>query len=364
MDDDAPGSEAVPPVDPGPAAPTLATDAATESRSTTPGSDSLPAGPTTTTQANPAQLGPAPDADSAVGASRRSDLQRYADLGLGCGVDATELHLWESRKAPVRQVCDGNVAVVTTDGSGSVKAYECEALSANFQRNELMKTLSTQQLAFSVGLDAEMVREPDKSTRITGKKVVNCTVSFRSGHVDPPAPASVSGSDTETGVNFEQLLSQCLMECVVHRQRKEALTLETRGGPERSISVEVTSNPVDDLAKFLQSATAEEEKELVQEVSSFIEQFRVTHYVSSLQLGAAEFSSTGESEGQSGLKTIGSIGVERGSGKDAVIGISIEPIIQLVKTPFLERALEQALTSYMEQRGGRDQHTPSLIFVM
>ena len=304
---------------------------------------------------NPVHPDPAPvntgPSVSPVPAGILSNVQRFTELGLGRGVDATGSNMWAKKSTfTVRRVSHENIVV--SDESGLLESYKSEVASLRYQQVELKATVASQQPPVSVGIDAEASRKPTDSGRVNGRRVVNCTVSFHPDIEDPPAVTIAPGGDVQSGVTFEQWLSRWLMEHVLHRQKMETLSLEAKGSSsEPPTRVNVTSNPVSDLTDYIGRATVDQRKEVVQQVGSFIELFHVTHYVTSVQLGAAEFTA----DGQSDSKSIGRIGddgsVGRGSSEEAVIGISVEPITSLVKQHFLHLALKQALMKYMELHG-------------
>ena len=118
----------------------------------------------------------------------------------------------------------------------------------------------------------------------------------------------------------------------------------------------------------------------------FVTHFRITHYVSSIELGATEYRVFSETDYNSSIgaggslaieklanlsishkstsrklkrasdvKTIGKISTDgkvgRGTHDEAVVGIRVEPIATLVKLPFLRLAMQRSLVHYMDEQG-------------
>ena len=122
-------------------------------------------------------------------------------------------------------------------------------------------------------------------------------------------------------------------------------------------------------------------------INKFIRHFHITHYVCSISLGAAEYRILSKTEYYNQLSAKGAVGYEtisnvilsesfskksstksfdlrqigrivnkevaRGTYDEAVIGIGIQPIHQLVRLRFLHLALRLALLDYFEVQGDR-----------
>ena len=114
--------------------------------------------------------------------------------------------------------------------------------------------------------------------------------------------------------------------------------------------------------------------------------FRITHYVSSIEMGAAEYRVLTEQEYFSKVGLSGSFGLEklvnaafssttsfkksikasdlrkigtidkngtvvRGTYGEAVVGVKIQPLTNLIRLQFLQLALKKALVQFVETQG-------------
>ena len=265
-----------------------------------------------------------------------------------------------------------------------------------------------------------------------GKKVVNRTISFRTDFHDAPksctgdpgkakeeASLALSERSTSRGgkvvsppltlaneealspqsspcviekrsMTFEERLCKWIVERVIHRSELQAMQSMMNSGktsPPPSNFPDITA-PIESLGKYIQVCTHEQRKEVVKDCKEFVYLFRITHYVSAIELGAAEYRVMSEDEyttrvGMGGsfgfeavanaavkekaewkkskrtsdLKRIGLIKpdgtVERGSYGEAVVGIQVQPISSLVKIRYLQLALQQALLEYSTEEGNK-----------
>ena len=343
------------------------------------------------------------------------EISRIVDLGLGRGVDHTQPMLWQEKSSfQVRPVLSENI--IGTEEGGSLQNYEREIISTQDQRCELKVSITVPQSPVSIGVDAEQSRSHASRRRSVGKKIINRTISFRADFHDAPcstthpeeAKASVSGMKPTPGdsislqdlkaenepsaaeekrLTFEERLCRWILERVIHRLELQALASKVDGSEMRPICSSLFNcfpTPVVSIGKFIQECTHDERKEIVEDCKDFVYNFRVTHYVSAIELGAAEYRVMSEEEyktrvGMGGsfgfeavanaavketvqwkktkktsdLKRIGLIKpdgtVERGSYGEAVVGIQIQPITSLVKTRYLQLALQQALLNYSSE---------------
>ena len=117
----------------------------------------------------------------------------------------------------------------------------------------------------------------------------------------------------------------------------------------------------------------------------FVQYFRLTHYVNAIELGASEYRVLSETEYFSRIKAGGTFGVEslanlaissssswkdtkkasdrkrigrivndlveRGSYDEAVVGVSIQPVSNLVRLRYLQLTLKKALLEYVDTQG-------------
>ena len=340
-----------------------------------------------------------------------SEIVRIVDLGLGRGVDMTKTSPWlEKSSFQVRPVDQENI--IGTEEGGSLQNYEREIISIQEQQGEMKASITIPKSPVSIGIDAEQARSHASTRRSVGKKVVNRTISFRADFHDAPKSSTgdprkareeaslvhgerdIIGSsatrvEEEGSMTFEERLSKWILERVSHRNEltlMQSLMINTSSPP--PAHVPDVNSPVESLGKYIQVCTHEQRKEVVKDCKDFVYHFRITHYVSTIELGAAEYRVMIEDEYEtrvgmggsfgleavanaavkekamwkkskrsSNLKRIGLIKpdgtVERGSYGEAVVGIQVQPISSLVKIRYLQLALQQALQEYSTEEGSK-----------
>ena len=342
------------------------------------------------------------------------EVSRMIDLGLGRGVDATVACPWSMKSSfQVRLVTIGNI--IGTEEGGALQAYEREISSVTTQQSNLKSSISVPQAPVSVSLEGEFSRSASSTRKAVGKQVVNRTISFRADFDDVPQTsvlgeegkpvkelhAADTGSVTEylysnhqgagsasptpqAQFTFEQRLAEWILERILQRWEKE--NLQTG-----EVNVQVKKpdiagiDPITDIAAYLKTASQDEKKSVYHDCINFVRHFRITHYVSAISLGAAQYKVLSENEYFKKISTSGTLGldavgklvssesyskkstfktsdtrmigkiindkVERGSYDEAVVGIKIQPIHTLVKLRYLHLALRRALLDYVDQQG-------------
>lgn len=341
------------------------------------------------------------------------EMGRMVDLGLGRGVDATHPTPWLNKSSfQVRNCTLENI--IGTEEGGALQSYEREVSSVSTQQSSLKASVTVPQSPVSIGMDAEQSRSYSTTRKVVGKKVLNRTISFRADFEDLPqaqhggdaklaSVASVeiltgdlykteqetekSAGDVQQSYTFEERLSKWVIERILQRESIMELKLADEGKPIPKKKFQPGGrNPVDDLAQFLHTSLVDERKEIVSDCEDFVRHFRITHYVSAIELGAAQYRVFSENEyytrvratgtlgiealanfvisetfskktkkTSSDLRQIGVIGsdgrVERGSYDEAVVGIQIQPISHLLRLRYLQLAMRKALLKYIEQQG-------------
>ena len=305
-------------------------------------------------------------------------------LGLGRGVDGTDPTPWLNKSMfQVRGVTDDTI--METDEGGSLQTYVREVSSVHSQQSTLSASIDMPKAPVTIGVDAEYSRNYTTSRKAVGKKLHNRTVSFKADFGDlrtdhtqsKTPPGKAEGEGAVPTPSFEERLCKWILD-------------EVRGDPKPPTeAAEIQpASPVEELAAFLKTATTEELKAIDEQCSRFVYHFRITHYVSAIELGAAKYDILEEQEFFEKLgagvnvqtekigdvdfttavslkKTLkdtkwSSIGtmkqtknawvVERKD--EAVIGVKIQPINNLVRLPQLKKSLEEALKKYMKEREG------------
>ena len=339
-----------------------------------------------------------------IPAFNSEEIGRVVDLGLGRGVDATDPTPWLSKSSfQVRLVTVYNI--IGTEEGGSLQSYDHEIESIYSHQTELKSSVTAPQSQTKIGIDAELSRSTTMTRRAVGKKVVNRTISFRADFDDAPSsatndPATAKQESMNVGQSgsghvtphsgtliFEERLCKWILERVSHRRKAKELLKEGEG-----ISISnypkldsPGDNPVSTLADLIHNCDHEERKLIMKDCSDFVHYFHITHYVSAIQLGASEYRVMSEEEYHTRVMARGSFGservvsasvqetiswkhrqkssetkqigiikldgtVERGSYGEAVVGIQIQPITNLITFRYLQLAMQQALVGYVKER--------------
>ena len=253
------------------------------------------------------------------------ELQRFEDLGLGRGINATDLTPWINKSSfQVREVTPRNI--IGTDEGGTCVSYESEIHSTFTLQTELQASIAIPQSPITIGVDAEQSRSVSTSRRSVGRKVVNRTISFRADFDDVPmrksteqymqsSPVATEGDGTDGAssedapkLTFEERLCKWILNRIEADPDAKAVMDEALGGRRCSA--------VDDLPRALihfQPGEAKRRKlrmAIDNACSDFAHTFNITHYVSAVHLGAAEYSVFTEEEYNTQLKTKASVGVD------------------------------------------------------
>ena len=334
-----------------------------------------------------------------------AEVERMIDLGLGRGVDSTNPKPWNNKSAfQVRRVTPESV--IGTEEGGSLQSYDRHVTSVTAHQADLKAAVEVPQAPVQVGIDAEASRNLATTRKTVGKKVVTRSISFRSEFEDVPYGTTrydesldwVSHIDSDSSVadtqseyyTFEERLSKWIVVRILHRQEKTAQKKVAAGkdpGEPKFKLDEATgiADPLSVISNFLQISSPEEKRQIAQDCYDFVAHFRITHYVSSIDLGAAEYRVLSETEHTTRLGARGTFGVEqlanlsvsqsstwkrtkkasdlrsigkmtrdghvsRGTHDEAVVGIKVQPISSLVKLPYLNLAMRSALLRYMDQQ--------------
>ena len=308
-------------------------------------------------------------------------------LGLGRGIDATDKMPWVNKKSfQIRRV---HGSVIETNEGGILMSYNHEVQSIAETEEKLLSSLNPPELPVSICIEDELDRNVSSTRRIVGRRVVNRSISFQSDFEEkykdgeiakstkesffiPKDPAEVISNTQNSGHTFEERVCQWILHRLV----------QVNG----IVVHKIDDNPVDQLmAVLMHSKTISKlEDEIKTSCRDLIENLRVTHYVTGVQLGAAEYRimSDGQyhkkiaSEGAFGidmvatassknrmkltkkeaskcsqLRQIGKIEndhVTKGTQDEVALQIQVQPITRLIKLPVLKSAFKTAIEKYME----------------
>ena len=353
-------------------------------------------------KSSPTEASASKPANKAEPVLTSAEIDRMIDLGLGRGIDSTDPKPWANKGAfQVRRVTAESV--IGTEEGGALQGYEREVTSVTTHQTDLKTSVVVPQAPVQVGIDAEQSRTVSSTRRTIGKKVVNRNISFLSDFEDVPYASTShtavayirSTTDSKWSVQsdcytFEERLGRWIVQRMLYRQEQRAqekVALGTDpGNPKFKLNImQGNKDPLSVLSTFIHVADTDERKEIVDDCYEFVNHFRITHYVSTIELGATEYCVMSEMEytqkikagvkvgvdriakinsshsstwnrkrKSSNMKKIGSIGsdgrVGRGTYDEAVVGVKVQPISSLVKLPYLNLSLRKALLLYMDEQ--------------
>ena len=308
-------------------------------------------------------------------------------LGLGRGIDATDKMPWVNKKSfQIRRV---HSSIIETNEGGILMSYNHEVQSIAETEEKFQNSLNPPELPIPIYIEDELDRNVSSTRRIVGRRAVNRSINFQADFEEkykdgemtkstkesfliPKDPAEVISNTQKSGHTFEERVCQWILHRLV---QVSGIALH-----------KIDDNPVDQLMTVLMhsKAISKLEDEIKASCRDLIESLRVTHYVTGLQLGAAEYRimSDGQyhkkiaSEGAFGvdilatafsrnrmkltkkeaskcsqLRQIGKIENDRiakGTQDEVVLQVKVQPITRLIKLPVLKSALKTAIEKYME----------------
>ena len=324
--------------------------------------------------------------DNAGPVFKADDIFRFVDFGLGRGIDATNPTPWTNKSSfQVRQVLGSNI--IGTDEGGALHSYEREVSSVHTMHTSIKSSIEVPKSPITLGIDAEHSHSVNKSRRAIGRRVINRSVSFREDFAD--VPQFPSGGEKQLDaqqsiLTFEERLAQWLVQRIgaerpIHKLKVNALE-RSEGRASSAIQLSPRES-LESLATIIDRDDQSELKILADGCREFVNHFRITHYVSSIDIGAAEYYVLTEEEYLSKVGTSGSFGIEklvnaafeggakfeksikisnrrsigkidqkavkRGSYEEAVIGYKIRPVTDLIRLQFLREELKKALLQFV-----------------
>ena len=344
-----------------------------------------------------------------VSVIKRHEVQWFLDLGLGRGVDASRKHPWENKSSfQVRPVLYNDL--IGTEHGGSLQKYEQKVTSVRSQEGKIKTSVAIPHSPVKIGLDAEGCRGATNNRRIEGSKVATRTVSFAlkfedrtvddgaegqqcvslssSGEdeTDGPAPARppLARQTPTSPMNLYGPFTSLSMSDASFEKKLSKWIINRIAATDPSVSI--ASASVSSVTVTLKSYIGGKFDVLVKHCKNFIRIFGVTHFVTSLYLGAVEYSVYTEAEfmkkfgggaavntpqvdgvslsGQmshttrtniSHRQTIGKIVdgmVKRGAdGTESVVGVKLLPVTCLLQEyKLLHNAMKKALEEYFRDK--------------
>ncbi len=316
--------------------------------------------------------------------SKRKAEHMFEDLGLGRGIDATRVKPWLNRTfAQVRHVRFEDL--IGTDEGSSYTVYKEVSLSSHSlhlkMHGEIGVSASLGAPAPSlptveIGVDSDYTRTIITEQRVIGRRVINRTIGFRDNIHDLPFHPQSSSPSRSSSANRRTIFEQELFKWICERY------------PDLDTKVDNLTDQFHRLVseeQFTADVLLNEFKSLCKQYTQY---FHVTHYVSAITLGAAEYETMTENEYQKVMKLSGNVGLDSfvtsrmgvskssrkatcmykywtigkivGEGKsahvphsvekEAVIKVEIKPIYHLVRDPLLGNILRSAVQEYISEQ--------------
>ena len=287
------------------------------------------------------------------------------------------------------QVRRVHTSIVETNEGGILVNYNNEVQGIAEVEEKFLGSLNPPESTVTIHIEDELDRNVSSSRRIVGRRVVNRSIGFQADFEEkykdgeatklakdsfliPKDPAEVVYNTQDSSQTFEERVCQWILHRLV---RKCSVALS-----------KTDENPIEQLAKIIQAnkAVPAIENEIKNGCQELVQNLRITHYVTGIQLGAAEYRimSDGQfnkkmaSEGAFGVDTlainvsgkknkqskkeamkcsqlrhIGKIDddrVAKGTQDEVVLQVQVQPITRLIKLPVLKLALKAALEKHME----------------
>ena len=308
--------------------------------------DSLHPSDSTVNRATPSPSPPEPLAEGV--ACSETDVARILDLCLGRGIDATNPKPWLN-KTSYQVLPVVYEELIGTEEGGALNHYTSQIQSSIALQKSMMSAINKSKAPVRVGVDGERARSLMLTPKLVGQRVITRTISYREESLETPQNS------------FEVKLWKFLCE------RLEFPAAE----PDFSVSKS--------FDKIINQASdsAERRKKVIDACYAFVHDFQATHFVTAIELGAAEYTvefpddeteqtdtaidvSTDNPAEPSVLykKRIGVINddrtVTRRSHGEAVIAVKMHPVSRLIKQPFLKLALQLAMVQFIEEHTDRE----------
>ena len=345
-------------------------------------SNPTPAPASPSASAAPSVTGSPPPVEPAL---ERKDIPRITDLGLGRGIDATTHTPWLNKSSfQVRRVCFEEL--VGTDEGGALHSYVNQINSVNTQQVKMKSSVTIPQSPVSIGVDAEMSRSASSSRRAVGKKVLTRTISYCEDMDDLPLMSDLPSLVRQTSLSLR--LRKGAAKIMPTFEERLAEWICTRLLKESTDAPETKDDDttfLERLTTIIQKGSPEDRAEVIAVCREFVYHFRITHYVNAIELGAAEYCVMSSQQYQEQVSVGGNAGVDqvgkasasttvtsKGSQKssstrkigiinangtvtrrtygEAVVGVQSQPISRLVKTRFLQLAMQLAIVEYIEDQ--------------
>eukprot|EP00731_Ephydatia_muelleri_P023584 Em0015g1167a len=193
-------------------------------------------------------------------------LKRFEEFGLGRGVDATDPTPFVNKKPfQVRPICEN--AIICTDEGGALRSIIQKIESSQLTQINASLTIPK---PIEIDAPAEYSRSIMQKGHVLGRKVVTRTVAFRKDRL-------VEKEKDPSATDFENFL-------------KETFIADGDKSAESKKSCP-------ELLKFIETFAPSADDSKARRILSlleFITEYGITHYVSKIHLGAAEYRTMSE----------------------------------------------------------------------
>lgn len=219
---------------------------------------------------------------------REKDIQRIIDLGLGRGVDATDRTPWKNKTSfQVRPVTTDNI--IGIEEGGGEQSYEREITNASETRGQVRASITDPKATVSIGVEGTYAHSSSSRYKVIGTKVLNRTISFKA-HCNDGDIKLPPGSDT-----FETWLCNWILKNRDDLPREEYFPERVDHAVQNEIVQQIPIAKIQPGVSFHHETVVQKvelhmtESKIAEICSKFISQYKVTHYVSSIQLGASGY---------------------------------------------------------------------------
>eukprot|EP00731_Ephydatia_muelleri_P023581 Em0015g1164a len=295
-------------------------------------------------------------------------LKRFEEFGLGRGVDATDPTPFVNKKPfQVRPICEN--AIICTDEGGALRSIIQKIESSQLTQINASLTIPK---PIEIDAPAEYSRSIMQKGHVLGRKVVTRTVAFRKDRLDPSA----------TG--FEKFLKETFIADGDKLVVADGDKLAVADGDKLAETESKKSCP--ELLKFIETFAPSADARRILSLLEFITEYGITHYVSKIHLGAAEYRTMSEThysrfvsgKQHLGWEKIAELAVEKFNQKvektthldevkrigymddsfvvkkdehEGVVDVQLESIANLIRDEKLKKDVSAALNIYTYFRG-------------
>ena len=312
------------------------------------------------------------------------EIQHFQELGLGRGIDSTDPNLWKNKDPIQLRIISKDLKnVIGTNENGIKRKYEKTVSSSRSQLSKIQLSLNVPSSHVKIGLDGHYSQSVNSSVEVKGTKIQTRTISFRYDFNDIPAGSQVfneridSNSENHSGFQiFENDMAIWILRYL--KKQKSARSIDGLKG-------QTAIEKLDDFANQIDSVDSDDAKDLNEACRLFVFDLGVTHYVSSIELGAVSYSVDTKRSEKKGGGVGGSVGVasaatakastafakefhqrtkeeqtighfnEEGvvrwnTSDEAVIGFQIQPINRLMRVAAVQTAMIIAIQLFIQSK--------------